>query len=68
MLLDLGAYAIGTRGGIDSASSMHLRFDFNETALRFLFETDGQPWLASAITPFKGTNTLSPFVTLATRA
>jgi subfamily B ATP-binding cassette protein HlyB/CyaB len=31
-------------------------------------EVDGQPWLNSAITPFKGSNTLSPFVTLATRS
>jgi HK97 family phage major capsid protein len=68
MLLDLKAYAAGVRGGIESAVSMHLRFDYAESAFRFMYEVDGQPWLASAITPYKGTNTLSPFVTLATRA
>lgn len=68
ILADMSAYATGTRGGIDSAMSMHLRFDYAETAFRFMFAVDGASWLASAITPFKGTNTLSPFVTLATRA
>jgi HK97 family phage major capsid protein len=68
ILADLSAYATGTVGGVEEAMSMHLRFDFNETAFRFLFQVDGQPWLASPITPFKGANTTSPFVTLATRA
>jgi HK97 family phage major capsid protein len=69
MLVDLSAYASGTQGGIDSAMSMHLRFDYAETAFRFMFAADGQPWLASAITPYKGTNnTVSPFVALATRS
>jgi len=68
LLADMKAYAVGLRGGVESAMSMHLRFDYNETAFRFLFEVDGQPWLASAITPYKGTNTTSPFVALATRS
>jgi len=68
ILANLGFYALGVRGGIDEAMSMHLRFDFAETAFRFMFAVDGQSWLASAITPFNGTNTLSPFMSLATRA
>lgn len=69
ILADMSSYLTGTRGGVQEAMSMHLRFDYAETAFRFMFEADGQPWLASAITPFKGTaNTLSPLVTLATRA
>jgi HK97 family phage major capsid protein len=68
MLVDLSAYASGTKGTVESASSIHLRFDYNETAFRFLFAVDGQPWLASPITPYKGSNTQSPFVTLAVRA
>jgi hypothetical protein len=48
--------------------SIHLRFDYNETAFRFLFAMDGQPWLNAPLTPFHGTNTLSPFVALATRS
>jgi HK97 family phage major capsid protein len=69
ILADWGAYCSGTRGGVNSAASIHLKFDYLETAFRFVYEVDGQPWLASAITPFKGTsNTLSPFVALATRS
>ena len=69
MLVDLSAYCSGTQGGVDSAMSMHLRFDYAETAFRFMFAADGQPWLASAITPYKGTsNTVSPFVALETRS
>lgn len=67
IIADLGAYCAGVKGGVQSAMSMHLRFDYAETAFRFMFAVDGQPWLASAITPFKGSNTLSPFVTLAAR-
>ncbi len=67
ILGDMKAYVSGVQGGLESAMSMHLRFDYAETAFRFLFAVDGQPWLASPITPFKGTNTLAPFVTLAAR-
>ena len=68
LLVNLNYYALGTRGGIEEAMSMHLRFDFAETAFRFLFGIDGQPWLSSAITPMNGSSTLAPFLTLATRA
>lgn len=69
ILADLGAYASGVKSaGVMSDVSIHLRFDYNETAFRFVFEVDGQPWLASALTPYKGSNTLSTAVTLATRA
>lgn len=68
ILADMSAYCAGVRGGVESAVSMHLRFDYAESAFRFMFEADGQPWLAAPITPFKGTNKQSPFVTLATRA
>lgn len=68
VLANLSAYRVGIRGGVDQAESMHLKFDYAQTAFRFIFEADGQPMLHSAITPFKGSNTLSPFVTLNTRS
>jgi len=65
ILANLGYYITGIRsGGVRSDSSIHVRFEYNETAFRFLTEIDGQPWLNSAITPFKGSNTQSAFVTL----
>lgn len=68
ILANLNAYAAAIKGMVDSAYSMHLKFDYAQTAYRVIFEMDGQPWLNSAITPFKGSNTTSPVVTLATRS
>lgn len=52
---------------MDAQQSMHLYFDTDETAFRVTFRLDAQPWWASALTPFKGSNTQSCFVTLQTR-
>lgn len=68
LFLNLQYYALGLQGGLNEAMSMHLRFDYAETAFRFMFAVDGRPWLASALTPFNGSNTLSPFVALETRS
>jgi HK97 family phage major capsid protein len=68
ILTDLSAYATGIRGGgLRADTSIHLRFDFAETAFRFMFEVDGKPWLLSALTPANSANTLSTMVTLAAR-
>jgi len=74
ILAALSMYGTMARGTIDSAMSMHLKFDFAQTAFRFIFEIDGQPWVSDSLTPFtpsggtaKGYKT-SPFVTLAERA
>ena len=64
ILTNLSSYATGTRGGVDSAMSIHLRFDYAETAFRFMFAVDGQSWMNSAITPFDAGNTLSNIVVL----
>ncbi|MDD5353003.1 MAG: phage major capsid protein [Candidatus Omnitrophica bacterium] len=51
------------------ASSIHVRFLYDENVLRFTWRLDGQPIYASAITPYKGTSsTLSPFITIAVRS
>lgn len=68
ILADLGMYLMSTKGGVMAASSIHVNFLTDETAFRFIMRVDGQPALKSAITPYKGTNSLSAFVTLATRA
>lgn len=60
-------YTEGAIGGIESAESIHVRFLNNERAFRMSLRNDGRPWWRSAITPKKGTNTISPFVTLAAR-
>jgi len=65
---DFREYMLATKGGIQAATSIHIRFDYDETAFRFVFRADGQPSWSSALTPYKGSATVSPFVALATRA
>jgi HK97 family phage major capsid protein len=60
-------YLLADKGGILSAMSIHLQFLTDEMAFRWILRADGQPMLASPITPYKGANPLSPFVTLAAR-
>jgi len=67
-LCDFGYYLLGQKvTGIQAATSIHLKFNYDETAFRYVMRLDGQPWLNAAITPMNGTNTLSPFVVLDSR-
>lgn len=68
ILANWKGYLTGVRGGIESASSMHVRFVNYEMAFRFIYAIDGQPWCNAPLTPFNGSATLSHFVTLADRA
>lgn len=66
---DLGFYRWITKGGIKSASSIHVRFLYDEQTFKFTMRVGGQPKLPTYVTPYKGSsNTQSPFVALATRA
>lgn len=68
ILADLSKYlTIVKSGGMRADTSIHLWFDQNITAFRFVMRMNGQPWLASPIARKNGSNTLSHFVTLATR-
>ena len=66
--VDFGYYIIGDRQAMTMAASPHVRFTNDETVYRFVERLDGQPWLDSALTPRHGSNTISPFVALATRS
>jgi HK97 family phage major capsid protein len=66
--VDLAYYLIGDRQTAVVQMSEHYRFQNDKTAYRIIERCDGRPWLQSAITPKSGSNTLSPFVTLAARA
>jgi HK97 family phage major capsid protein len=65
--VDLGYYLIGDRQTMSADTSPHYKFANDQTAMRFVERVDGTPWIQSAITPRQGTNTLSPFVRIATR-
>jgi len=66
-LVDWSQYYIGDKGGVKTASSMHLWFDYDLQAFRFVLRNDGRPAWNSALTPYLGANDLSPFVVLAAR-
>jgi HK97 family phage major capsid protein len=65
---DLSYYLIGDRMTMSAASSVDYRFGNDQTAFRLIQRVDGRPWIQSPITPQNGSsNTLTPFVELATR-
>ncbi|MBX9628101.1 MAG: phage major capsid protein [Gemmataceae bacterium] len=68
ILADLSQYLMATKGGIQTAVSMHLYFDTNEMAFRFVVRLDGRPWWIAPLTPKSGGPTQSCFITLATRS
>ncbi len=61
-------YVMIDKGGIDAAVSIHVQFLTDESVFRFIMRTDGQPVANKALTPFKGTKTVSSFITLADRS
>ena len=67
MLADFSQYLLIDKGALKSATSIHVKFLYDETAFRFVYRVDGQPLWNAPLTPFRGTNTQSPFITLATR-
>jgi HK97 family phage major capsid protein len=64
MLASLSQYQTINKGGVESASSIHVQFLTDETVFRFVYRTDGQPLWNSALTPYDAGNTKSPFVVL----
>jgi HK97 family phage major capsid protein len=66
-LVDLSQYTLVDKNGIQAATSMHVAFLTDEMVFRVTYRVDGQPMWHSAITPFKGSTTKSPFITLAAR-
>lgn len=69
VLADLSQYMSIMRigGGIRQDVSMHLYFDYDAVAFRFVMRVGGKPWWAGPITPQNGSNTRSCFVALADR-
>lgn len=68
ILGDFSQYLLATKGGLQQAESMHVQFLTGEMTYRFTYRCDGQPARKSALTPYKGSATLSPFVVLDARA
>lgn len=56
------------RDGIRQATSVHVRFEYDEMAFKFTYRCNGVPSWYAATTPAKGSTSRSPYVTLAARA
>ena len=66
ILADLSEYIV-LDGGLTPSMSAQVHFNNDEVLFRFVTRVDGKPNLTSPITPYNGTVTRSPFVTLAAR-
>ncbi|MAH46910.1 phage major capsid protein [Candidatus Pacearchaeota archaeon] len=66
-LVDFSQYWVGDKQGsnLKTASSIHVSFATDEVAFRFTMRYDGAPSWLNALTPRRGANTLSPFISLA---
>lgn len=68
ILTDLSTYLTASKGGVQSAVSMHVYFLTNEQVFRWVVRLAGRSWWISALTPASGGPTQSNLVVLATRA
>jgi HK97 family phage major capsid protein len=68
VLADLSQYFVIEKGGLESASSIHVKFTTHEQAFRWQLSVNGQPKWKTALTPANGTSTVSPFIALDARA
>lgn len=69
ILADLNQYLTATKtSGVRVETSIHLWFDYDITAFKFVMRVAGKSWFDAAIAPRNGSLTRSPFVTLAERA
>lgn len=68
LLVSPSQYQAIDKGGVQTASSIHVAFTTGEQVFRFTYRFDGQPKWISALTPKNGTKTVSPFVALAARS
>lgn len=66
--VDMSQYmSVVKAGGVRQDVSIHLFFDYDITAFRFVLRVGGQPWWNAPITRLNGLSR-SPFVTLGARA
>ena len=64
LLADMSDYLMWEKGGIQSSVNPWIQWLTGEQAFKFTYRVDGQPATYSAVTPYKGSNTQSPYVAL----
>jgi HK97 family phage major capsid protein len=67
VLIAPSQYHMADKGGPRQSASAHVRFLYDENALKITLRTDGQPLWYTTLTPYKGANVRSPYVVLNTR-
>lgn len=65
LLADMTDYLMWEKGGVQSSINPWIQWLTSEQAFKFTLRVDGKPATYSALTPYKGTNTQSPYVALA---
>jgi len=68
ILADLSQYMLLTKGGTEMATSIHVRFLYDEEVFRFIHYGNGMPKRPSALTLKNSSTTRADFVTLAARS
>jgi HK97 family phage major capsid protein len=66
VLIDPSQYIV-VDAGMNTALSVHARFDNDEVVFRFTWRIDGKGAYSTQITPYNGSQTRSPFIVLAAR-
>ena len=64
LLCDFSQYLIGDRQAITLDSSIHDRFQFDQTSFRMVMRVDGQEWCKAPVLLADGATSVSPFVEL----
>jgi HK97 family phage major capsid protein len=67
ILADFSQYVMCDKNVMQQASSVHVRFLTDEMTFRITYRVDGQPIWHTQLTPYRGTQTKSPFIVCATR-
>lgn len=68
VLADFKYYVLLRKGGLQEMESLHFKFDTGHKAIRWTMRLDGKSRVTAPLSPYKGTNKLSPFVGIAKRA
>lgn len=67
VLANMKQYISIRKGTIETAQSMHVAFLTGEQVFRITARIDGQPGWKQSVTPARGSNKISPFITLDAR-
>lgn len=64
LLANMRDYLMWEKGGVQSSVNPWIQWLTSEQAFKFTYRVDGTPATHSALTPYKGSNTQSPYVAL----